>query len=313
MIRSKLNPMANTFSIVARDAMTGQMGIAVQSHWFSVGSVVTWAQAGIGVVATQSLTEISYGPLGLEMMRAGKSAEQALKGLVASDPGEAVRQVAMVDATGKVATHTGSRCIAEAGHVQGESFSVQANMMLNNTVPAAMAKAYSDALADPSADLTERLLRALEAAQAAGGDIRGMQSAAIKVVEAELKPEPWQGVLMELRVEDHPTPLVELRRLVGIQRAYDWMNKGDAMLADGKTLDAFEAYNRAEQLAPEIVELPFWKAVTLADTGKLAEALPVFKEVFAREPIWAELLKRLPASGLIKDDKEMLAAILAQA
>lgn len=313
MIRSKQNPMANTFSIVARDAVTGQMGIAVQSHWFSVGSAVTWAQAGVGVVATQSFTEISYGPLGLELMRAGKTPEQALAGLLKADPGEATRQVAMLDAQGRVAAHTGVRCIAENGSVQGEGFSVQANMMLNDTVPAAMAKAYTDALADPSADLAERMLRALEAAQAAGGDMRGMQSAAIKVVEKELKPMAWQGTVLELRVEDHPEPLVELRRLVGIQRAYDFMNQGDVYLAEGKTVEAFEAYAAADALAPQIVELPFWKAVTLADSGQLEAALPIFKDVFTREPIWVEVLKRLPPSGVIKDDPALMAAILAQA
>lgn len=305
-------PFAHTFSIVARDPSTGQMGVAVQSHWFSVGSVVPWAQSGVGAIATQSLTDISYGPLGLDLLRGGKTAGQALEALLTADENKEVRQVAMVDAQGNTAVHTGKRCIAEAGHIQGEGFTVEANMMLNETVPAAMADAYRRALADPELDLCERMLLALDAAQAAGGDIRGKQSAAIKIVGAELTSKSWGGVILELRVEDHPEPLVELRRLVDIQRAYEFMNQGDEALAKGEMELAKQAYEKAARLAPQIVELPFWNAVSLADTGCLDDALPIFKDVFAREPIWAELLKRLVPAGLIKDDPEMLAKILAQ-
>lgn len=306
-------PFAHTFSIVARDPVSGEMGVAVQSHWFSVGSLAIWATAGVGAVATQSFVEPSYGPLGLEMMGSGKSPADTLKALLAGDKGKETRQVAMLDSTGRVAAHTGKRCVREAGHSTWDGFSVQSNMMLKNTVPAAMAAAYRSALQDPSKDLTERLLLALEAAQGEGGDIRGMQSAAIKVVGPELKQQAWQGILMDLRVEDHPRPLEELRRIVDIHRAYQFMNQGDEYLAGGKVQEALEVYQKAVRLAPHIVELPFWNAVTLADTGRLQEALPIFKEVFAREPIWAELLRRLPPSGLIKDDPELMAAILKMA
>lgn len=310
MIISCEQPFAHTFSIVARDPTTGEMGVAVQSHWFSVGSVVTWAQAGIGAVATQSFTEVSYGPLGLEIMRAGKSAPQVLKALLSADKGKETRQVAMIDKNGKAAAHTGKRCINAASHIVGEGFSVQANMMLKDTVPTAMAVAYRTAMTDPSKDLAERLLLALEAAQGEGGDIRGMQSAAIKIVGPELMSKTWEGVLMELRVEDNPQPLTELRRLVDIHRAYDFMNKGDELLVNHQVSEAFQAYQTAEKLAPHIVEIPFWNAITLADTGRLKEALPIFKGIFAREPIWAELVQRLPASGLLKDDPEMMRKIL---
>ena len=284
--------------------------MAVQSHWFSVGSVVTWAEAGVGAIATQAMAEVSYGPLGLDLLRGGKSASQALKALLATDDGSELRQVAMVDVNGEIATHTGNRCIKEAGHITGEGFSVQANMMLKDTVWKAMFDAYKTALKNPAIDLPERLLLALEAAQNSGGDIRGKQSAAIKVVSAEQTGKPWAGVLMELRVEDHPEPLPELRRLVEIRRAYEFMNKGDEFLSKGEKANAMLAYSNAAKLAPQIVEIPFWNAVTLADNGNMDEALPIFKDVFTREPIWKDLLSRLPASGLIKDDLEMMDKIL---
>ncbi|HID88840.1 MAG TPA: DUF1028 domain-containing protein [Anaerolineae bacterium] len=298
--------LAHTFSIVARDPETGELGVAVQSHWFSVGSVVTWAEAGVGAVATQSLVEVSYGPLGLALMRAGKSAGEALAALLAADEGRDLRQVAMVDAQGRVAVHTGSRCIAEAGHAVGPGFSVQANMMITGEVWPAMADAYESA----EGDLAERLLVALEAGQAAGGDIRGQQSAAILIVGGTSTGRPWADTVMDLRVEDHPEPIRELRRLVQIHRAYQHMNRGDERLGEGKVEEALEEYRTAAALAPHIEELPFWQAVTLADLGRLEEALPLFGRVFAVNPAWADLVRRLPASGLLRDDPEMMRRIL---
>lgn len=302
-------PFAHTFSIVARDPESGELGVAVQSHWFSTGSIVTWAEPGVGVVATQSMVEVSYGPKGLAGMHNNQPPREVLDELLAADEGREVRQVAMVDGEGRVAVHTGSRCIAEAGHVTGKDFSVQANMMLHDTVWPAMAKAFEAS----TGKLPERLLAALDAAQAEGGDIRGMQSAAMLVVSGKFSDTPWKETIVDLRVEDHATPLVELRRLLKIQRAYESMNAGDAFLAAGKMEDALQAYQAGVQAAPDIVELPFWQAVTLADTGRLAEALPIFKQVFMAEPNWALLLQRLPKAGLLKDDKDMLTAILAQA
>jgi len=301
-------PLVHTFSIVARDPQTGWMGVAVQSHWFSVGSIVAWGEAGVGVVATQSMVEVSYGPRGLALMRAGLSAPVALQALLQMDDGREVRQVTMVDAQGRVAVHTGGRCIEAAGHYQGDGFSVQANMMKNAQVWPAMAKAYQET----SGDLAERLLVALEAAQEVGGDIRGQQSACILIVKGERTTQPWEGVVMDLRVEDHPQPIEELRRLVTLHRAYQQMNAGDAHLAEGQVEAALEAYRQAAAMVPEIDELPFWHAVTLAELGRLDEALPIFKQVFAHNPDWAELLTRLPAAGLLRQDEAMIKAILAQ-
>jgi uncharacterized Ntn-hydrolase superfamily protein len=305
--------LAHTFSIVARDPESGEMGVAVQSHWFSVGALVTWAEAGVGAVATQALVEVSYGPLGLALMRAGKSAPEALAALLAADGngGREIRQVAMVDAQGQVAAHTGARCIADAGHEcaneTGEGFSVQANMMANPDVWPAMARAYREA----EGDLAERLLAALEAGQAAGGDIRGQQSAAILIVKPASTGQPWADTVMELRVEDHPEPIRELRRLVDLHRAYQHMNQGDELMGDGQTEEALREYRAAAEMAPEIEEMPFWHAVTLADMGRVDEALPIFRDVFAKNADWAKLVSRLPKAGLLRDDPEMMRRILA--
>ena len=297
----------HTYSIVARNAATGEMGVAVQSHWFSVGSIVSWAEAGVGAVATQSFVDPAYGPLGLEMMRNGKSAQQALDGLLASDPGQAVRQVAMLDAKGNVAAHTGKKCIPSAGHITGEQFSVQANLMANDAVWPAMAKAYREA----KGELADRMLAALDAAQAAGGDIRGKQSAAILVVSGTPTGKSWVDRKIDLRAEDHPEPLKELSRLVSVHRAYERMNNGDLAVEKGDIEGALREYRAAERLLPNNVEVQYWSAVSLVNAGRLSEALPLFKAVFARDPAWAELTSRLPKVDLLKVDEAALTQILS--
>ena len=299
--------LAHTFSIVARDPTTGNLGSAVQSHWFSVGSVVTWGDAGVGAVATQAMVEPNYGPLGLELMRGGKSASEALTALLAADGGRELRQVAMVDSDGGIAVHTGDRCIADAGHTAGDSFSTQANMMASPDVWPAMADAYRDS----DQPFPERLLAALEAGQAAGGDIRGRQSAAILVVQGTSSGQPWADTVVELRVEDHEEPIRELDRLLALHRAYEHMNRGDELLGSGDVEAALDAYRTAAQMAPQIEEMPFWHAVTLADLGRVDEALPIFRDVFDRNPDWCTLVQRLPASGLLSDDPELMARIVA--
>ncbi len=288
----------HTFSIVARDPKTGEMGVAVQSHWFSVGADVPWAEARVGVVATQSFVDPSYGPKGLELMRLGKSAPEALKELIAADSGEAVRQVAMVDAKGGVAIHTGKRCVEFAGHRTGDGYSVQANLMLNDRVPSAMAKAFEMA----RGNLADRMMAALEAAQEVGGDIRGKQSAAMIVVKAESSGKPWADRVVDLRVDDHPEPLRELRRLLNVARAYGHMNAGDAAMEKNDVEGAMKEYGEAMKLARENVEIAFWSAFTLAVKGKVDQALPIFKKVFSADKNWVEVLKRLPKAGLVSED-----------
>jgi len=298
----------HTYSIVARDPATGEMGVAVQSHWFSVGSNVTWGEAGVGVVATQSFIDPSYGFNGLALMRAGKSAPDALKSLLAADEGREVRQVAMLDAQGRISAHTGKHCIIAAGHTVGKNFSAQANLMDKPAVWGAMARAFEAA----QGDLTEKLLAALEAAEREGGDIRGRQSAAILVVKGTSTGQPWKDRVVDLRVEDASYPVVELRRLVAMHRAYEHMNAGD-LCAETKNWDcATREYGAAEKMLPEMAEFVFWHAVTLAANGRVDESLPLFKRVFAKEPKWAELVERLPASELLPNDAKLLARIKAQ-
>lgn len=300
-------PLAHTFSIVARDPENGDMGVAVQSHWFSVGSVVAWGEPGVGVVATQSMVEMSYGPKGLALMRAGVPAPAALEALLRVDEGRELRQVAFLDTFNRVAVHTGKRCIAEAGHESGDGFSVQANMMKYDTVWPAMSKAFREA----NGDLAERMLAAMDAAQACGGDVRGQQSASILIVKGKPTGSIGDDIVMDLRVEDHPQPLVELRRLVNIHRAYTYMNRGDALLGEGDVPAALQSYRSAAEMAPELIELPFWHAVTLADMDRVEEALPIFREVFSRNPDWALLVQRLPKAGLLKDDPDLMTRILS--
>lgn len=297
-----------TYSIVARDAATGEIGVAVQSHWFSVGTVVTWAEAGVGAVATQSFVEPSYGPRGLALMKGGTPAAEALAGLVAEDPHPDVRQVAFVDAQGHVAAHTGKNCIPAAGHRTGAGYSVQANLMLSGEVPDAMAAAF-EASKGP---LAERLVAALEAAQAVGGDIRGKQSAALLVVRPRSEGKPWNDRTVDLRVDDHPEPLVELKRLLALARAYERMNRGDEAVAAGAMDVALREYAEARDMVPDNDEFVFWTAVALVSNGREDEAMPLFAKAFRMNPAWMLLVPRLPGVGQLPPAPGLVERILAK-
>jgi uncharacterized Ntn-hydrolase superfamily protein len=297
----------HTYSVVARDAATGELGVAVQSHWFSVGAVVPWAEAGVGAVATQSFVDPSYGPMGLALMKAGRSAPEALAALLAGDAGRDVRQVGMIDAQGRVATHTGRLNIPAAGGQLGKDYAVQANLMEKATVWPAMARAFEAA----SGDLAERMLAALDAAQAEGGDVRGQQSAALVVVKARSTGRPWADNVFDLRVEDHPRPLEELRRLVRVQRAYTHMGAGDDCVTVKDWACAEREYGAARALEPQNAEMAFWHAVALATGGRLKEARPLFAQAFRADPRWKELVRRLPAVEQLPQDPKVLEAILA--
>lgn len=303
---SHVRPVS-TYSIVARDTETGAFGVAVQSHWFSVGSVVTFAEAGVGAVATQSFVEVSYGPLGLELLRE-KSAREALDILLAKDAHPEVRQVAFVDARGRTAVHTGEGCIPGAGHRIGDGYSVQANLMLTDDVPDAMATAY-EAARGPFA---ERLLAALRAAQRAGGDIRGKQSAAILVVRPERSDQPWTDRLVDLRVEDHDHPLEELTRLLKLHRAYERMNRGDEAVASGDMEHALAEYSAAEKMFPDNDEFIFWHAVTLVTNDRVEVSLPLFERAFRMNPNWMLLVPRLAKVGQLPSRPALIEKILAQ-
>ncbi|MFX0138192.1 MAG: DUF1028 domain-containing protein [Candidatus Hodarchaeota archaeon] len=305
--RSNYNAFAHTYSIVARDPETGEMGVGVQSHWFSVGSVVSWGEAGIGVVATQSLVNKSFGLRGLELLKQGKTPQEAINILLSDDEGRDVRQVAILDVQGRVATYTGSKCIKHAGHIVGENFSVQANMMLTDKVWPAMADNFKKYNNLP---LPERIVKCLEAAESEGGDIRGKQSAALLVVAGEAPENKWEDPLIDLRVEDHIEPLKEISRLLRVWRAYEHMNNGDLAIEQGDMTKALEEYNASMEMFPENLEMKYWTAVSLANNNKIDESLEIFKEVFKKDNNWRLLTERLPESELLNVKKEEFDKIL---
>ncbi|MCD6116479.1 DUF1028 domain-containing protein [bacterium] len=291
------NNFAHTFSIVAWDSDTGEMGVAVQSHWFSVGTLVSWAEPGVGAVATQSFINASFGPRGLDLLREGKTAREALDILIKSDEGRDVRQLAIVDCRGNAAAYTGKKCISEAGHYIGKHFSVQANMMLKSSVWPEMAKAYEESKGMP---LAERLVAALEAAQGEGGDIRGKQSAALIVVKGISTGKIWEDRLIDLRVDDDQNPVKKIKRLLKLHRAYNHMNAGDLAVEKNNTDLALKEYSTAEKMFPENLEMKYWHAVSLANMGRVDQSLLIFKEVFSKNENWRDLTIRLPAAGLLK-------------
>src|SRR6476659_8688440 len=297
----------HTFSIVCRDPNTGELGVAVQSHWFSVGSIVAWAEAGVGAVATQSFVDPSYGKNGLELMRGGKSAPDTLKELLAKDDGREVRQVGMIDAQGRVDSWTGKNDIQAAGHIVGQNFAVQANLMLNDKIWPSMAHAFETT----KGDLADRMLAALDAAQLAGGDICGRQSAALIVVTGKPTGQAWKDRIFDLRVDDSPQPLKELRRLVRLQRAYNHMNAGDLAVEKKDNEGALREYGAAERLVPTSAEMIYWHAVALVNMGRVEESLPLFRKVFAMDRNWITLTPRLPKSGLLPDDPKIIQRIVS--
>lgn len=301
------NPLAHTYSIVAMDQKTGDIGVAVQSHWFSVGSMVIWGEAGVGVVATQSFVNPSFGLKGLELLKKGKTPQQVVDELLGADEGRELRQLAILNAKGNAAASTGKSCIPDAGHIVGENFSVQANMMKSNKVWPAMAEAFKKS----EGPLAERMLAALEAAEKAGGDIRGKQSTAMMVFRGNPSGNVWEDKILDLRVEDSPAPLPELKRLLKVHRAYEHMNNGDLAVEKGDNKKAMEEYSAAEKMFPGNLEMKFWHAVALVNTGKLNESLPLFKDIFKKDRNWKILTPRLINNGMLKVTKEELNKILS--
>ena len=275
-----------TYSIIAFDPDTRECGVAVQSHYFSVGGLVNWGEPGVGAVATQATVEPAYGPRGLERMRAGRTAPEALAELVAADKLGSVRQVAMVDAHGGVAAHTGAQCMAFAGQTVGHHHSCQANLMRTGEVWDAMSEAYLGA----SGSLAERLLDALDAGEAAGGDLRGRQSAAILVVGPE--GEPWQR-LVDLRVEDHEDPLGELRRIARLSRSYRMVREADEIFTTGQEDKSNALYIAAWEAAPENHELKFWASLAMVERGEDERARVLLREAIDQYADWRLVLDLL--------------------
>ncbi len=302
-MRFHSSELSNTYSIVARDAQTGDLGIAVQTHQMGVGLAVPWLEPGVGAIATQSLVNISFGPMGLAMLRHDVAAPKVVDALVASDENAHRRQLAVVDRHGQAAAWTGEGCIPEAGHKVSEGYSVQANMMLQETVVEAMAAAYEAA----EGDLAKRMLAAMQAAQTEGGDIRGRQSAALRVVKGDLSADPlypdWQAVY-DLRVDEHDEPVPELVRLARLRRAKIFDQEGYELFKQDQRQAALARWAEARQLAPELEEIPFWQAITLADKpADETTAAAILQPVLAADPLreqWLELVRRLQICGLME-------------
>jgi len=296
-----------TYSIVARDPQTGRFGVAVQSHYLGVGPVVPWLEAGVGAVATQASVNTSFGPIGLELLRAGRSGADVVAALVASDENPQVRQLGVIDAQGRAAAHTGAECIPAAGHLVREGFTVQGNLLERDSCWPAMAVAYEEALA-AGEPFVERLLRALEAAEREGGDVRGRQSAAIMVADATLHPAAWRGRLMDLRIEDHPDPVPELRRIVTMHLAYQLSDdEGDAAKAGRSAADR---YAEARRMAPDAYELVFWRAIELATSGDVDAGRRELAIAVASDPRWATTLRHLADANREGVTPELAAQLL---
>jgi len=282
-----------TYSIVARCPETGEIGVAVQSHWFAAG-VVCWAKAGVGAVATQAMALIDHGPLGLEQMEQGLTANDALEQRLSIDDASEIRQIAMVDSSSGVAAHTGSQTIPESGHIVGDGFSCQANMMWNSNVWQSMYDAFENA----HGDLAERMLSSLKAAEEEGGDIRGMQAARILVVAPEPLQKPWMETLVDIRVDDHNEPLVEITRLLEMHKAYSNLEKYGHD-------SAFES-----EISSEIPEIAFWRSIQLVNNGLHEDARELAKIAFSDHPGWEELLRRCSRRGLAGISNETMQILL---
>jgi len=301
-------PFAHTYSIVARDESTGEIGAGVQSHWFSVGTVVPWALAGVGAVVTQSFTNPAFGPEGLRRLSEGSTPKEAVEGMVSKDDGRDFRQLAVMDIQGRSFAHTGRKCVAEAGHISGKNFSVQANMMLRNTVWGAMAEAFETS----NGPLADRIVAAMQAAEAEGGDARGRQSAALVVVKSKSTWEVWKDRLVDLRVDDHRDPLKELARLLKVHRAYESMDAGDAALESGEMAAALKHYSAAEKLFPMNEEMVFWHAVGMANNGSFEDAKPLFRKTFKKNSNWRVMVPRLVVNGTLRISEGQLQALLKE-
>ncbi|HEY8156927.1 MAG TPA: DUF1028 domain-containing protein [Myxococcota bacterium] len=299
---SQLRNLAATYSIVARDPRTGELGVAVQSSYFSVGTDVSWAEPGVGAIATQAIVEVAYGPKGLALLARGATAQEALDELVARDPLSALRQVAIVDTAGRAAAHTGGACVSACAHALGDGYSVQGNMLASNAVWRAMLPAFEEC----EGDLAERLMAALEAAERAGGDVRGRQSAALLVVTGERPANSWEGRSFDLHVEDHPRPLEELRRLLTLKRAYALFQQARGTFGAGDLEGALEMVARARKLQPNDFQFAFWTGVALANSGRPEQARAWLAEAFRESDVWRELGRRLREAGLFTGDPTLL-------
>lgn len=279
-----------TYSIIARDPETGEIGVAVQTAWIAVGTICSWAEAGVGAVATQSYARPSHGPSGLTLIRNGHTAKEALAAVLAGDPGREVRQVGMIDVNGVADSFTGANCIRFAGHHVGENYAVQANMMATDTVPDAMVAAFEST----RGELVVRLLAALQAAQGEGGDFRGKQSAALKIVKGELPKNYWEGVVFDVRVDDHAEPVTELTRICNRHQAHDKMWAGLEKAAQGDFDAAMTLYEASIAIDNTDMQPSFSFAVDVAVKHRqLSLVEHILRDLFQRDRMWVEYFVRM--------------------
>ena len=303
---SSEEPFAHTFSIVAFDPVSGDMGIAVQSHWFSVGNTVSWGEAGVGVIATQALVNFNYGNDGLKLLKEGKRSKEVMDILLKNDPGREMRQVAILDKFGNIAVNTGQTCVNAAGHKKGLFYSVQANFASDSTVWNKMSNAYEK----HKGTMVEKMISALESAENAGGDVRGRQSASILVVRGKATGKPWLDRKIDLRVDDSDDPIGELKRLYKVHMAYQAFNHGNSALMKGNIDDADYYFNLASKLYPDNVEMTFWYAVELVNLGYLDKSIPYFKKIFDKEPSWKNVvLPKIVEAGILNVEPKILEKI----
>jgi len=298
--------LAHTYSIVARDPSTGEMGAAVQSHWFSVGSVVTWGEAGVGVVATQSLVNPAFGPGGLRLLRSGRSPEEAVREMIEADEAREVRQLAVLDTSGRAFAFTGRRCIPKCGHITRDNLSVQANTMASKEVWPAMARAFEGT----GGRLAERMVAALEAAEGEGGDYRGRQSAALLVVKGTPSGRCWEDRRLDLGAETLPDPAGGLGGFLKGPAANGGRTVGALALEKGDMAAAMEHYGLARSRCPENEEMMFWHAAMLANNGRWDEALPLFSKAFTRNHRWREAVPDLARLGHLRLSPEQVDLII---
>jgi uncharacterized Ntn-hydrolase superfamily protein len=294
-----------TYSIVARDPGTGVLGVAMQTAMFAAGADVPWARAGVGAVATQAITEGAYGPRCLDAIQEGASAPAALDQAQAADEAALLRQVGVVAADGSVAAMTGEWCIDHAGHLLGDGFAVQANMMASPAVWPAMAEAYQSC----PGPFPRRLLAALEAGQAAGGDARGMMAAALVVVEAAPRA-PWAGRIVDLRVDRSSDPLAELGRLLDASDGYAGFGRAVAALFSGDPAAALASADEGLSALPGEENLRFVRAGALAASSDNAGAVAELRALIADRPSWATVIRSFAAKGLLTMPPPALAELL---
>lgn len=295
-----------TYSIIGRDHESGEVGIAVQSRWFHAGQDLAWIEPGLGAVCTQAMIEPTYGFRGLQLLRDGRNAEEALAELTAADEGRDIRQVAIADADGRYAQHTGAGCVAAAGHATGTDCCAQGNMLASDTCWGAMVAAFEET----EGNLTDRLLAALDAAEREGGDARGRQAARILVRPPQATGIPWQDRVIDLQVVDHPDPVPELRRLVTVSRAYDHLGKAFEHVDRGDVHAALDEAAVAHALAPADDQITFWRASFLGGAGRIEEALAAGREATQAHPGWPEFLRRCVEAGLAPPEARNLADAL---